>query len=83
MRGQIREDIGRDVVSKGPGEAEVRGIGRRPPHPLHEYWSAVLAEAANTVEDGEEFVVETTVFVRHQSPGWVDGFSVKMRRPGG
>jgi hypothetical protein len=84
MRENFRENIGRDVTSLEKGHAEIRGIGRRPPHALHEYWSAVLVAAANTFDasDGEEFVVETRVFVRHQSPGWVDGFSVKMT-PGG
>jgi hypothetical protein len=82
MRERIREDIGRDVTSRGQGQAEIRGIGRRPPHPLHEYWSAVLEKAAETWDTGEEFEVKTTVILRHESPGWVDGFVVQLTPAG-
>ena len=42
-------DFVSDIASEG-GRAEIKGIGRRPPRPLHEYWSAVLVAAADTAD---------------------------------
>ncbi len=67
----------------GRSWAEVRDIG--PPEsrekPLHEYWSDALQAAAFElgVEDGEGwFDLETTVYIKHGSPGWVDGFQIRL-----
>lgn len=74
-------DFVSDIASEG-GRAEIKGIGRRPPRPLHEYWSAVLVAAADTADPktdpDEPYSVETVVYLRHGSPGWVDGFIVTL-----
>jgi len=73
--------MGIQPVVTGKGEAEVGGIGRYPARPLHHYWIDTVKAAADTLgeDDGEGwFNVETAVYVKHRSPGWVDGFSVKL-----
>ena len=69
-------------VRKGKGEAEVTGIGRYPGRPLHHYWIDTVREAADTFVadvDPEGWVsVQTSVFIKHSSPGWVDGFKVQL-----
>jgi hypothetical protein len=62
-----------------PGQAEVTGIGKYPERPLHQYWIDTLREAAHTVpEDAEWVKVETEILVRHESPGWLDGYRVTL-----
>ena len=81
----MSKNAGWGVVEKpgepGSGLAEITGIGERPPRPLHDYWSYALALAADTLgaEDGEGWrEVKTGVFIKHGSPGWVDGFRVQL-----
>jgi hypothetical protein len=67
-----------DLSAEG-GEATITGIGQNPPLPLHHYWSLALRAAANTIDADEgPFTVETRVLLKHRSPGWVDGFIVKL-----
>lgn len=71
----------------GRSWAEVTEIGTPESRekPLHEHWGDVLSAAAHQLghDDGEGwFDVETTVYVKHGSPGWVDGFSVQLTRRG-
>jgi hypothetical protein len=72
-----------DGYREGRGWAEIRGLGKEPRHKPHEYWSALLAAAVNTLDEGEEFEVQTFVYVKHESPGWWDGFRVQTRPGGG
>ncbi len=72
----------------GHSWAEVTEIG--PPEsrdkPLHEHWTDALEAAAFElgVGDGEGwFNVRTTVYIKHGSPGWVDGFQIHMHGGGG
>jgi hypothetical protein len=77
--------MGIQPVGTGKGSAEVTGIGRYPARQLHQYWVDTVKAAADTLgeEDGEGWVVvQTEVFVKHRSPGWVDGFRVQLG-PGG
>ena len=67
-----------DGYAEGRGWAEIRGLGRQPRYKPHEYWSALLSAAVNTIDEGEEFEVHTTVYVKHSSPGWWDGFRVQV-----
>ena len=64
------------------GEAEVTGIGRYPVRPLHQYWIDTVREAADTFQEGRDpegwVTVQTSVFIKHSSPGWVDGFRVTL-----
>jgi len=82
-RGGFRaEEVGMpQPVGKGQGEAEVTGIGRYPTRPLHHYWIDTVRAAADTLPaDGPEgwVDVQTSVFIKHSSPGWVDGFRVHL-----
>lgn len=74
-------------LKSGPGWAQFKGIGQDPEFPLSDYWVAVLKAAAHTLtpdRDGEGwFDVKTTVYVKHSSPGWVDGFRVQTSAGGG
>jgi len=77
--------MGVQPVATGRGSAEVTGIGRYPARQLHQYWVDTVKAAADTLgeEDGEGWVeVRTQVYVKHRSPGWVDGFSVQLRPSG-
>jgi hypothetical protein len=68
-------------VGTGKGSAAVTGIGRYPARPLHQYWLDTVKAAVDTLEeaDGEGWaVIETAVYVKHRSPGWVDGFRVQL-----
>jgi hypothetical protein len=60
--------------------AEIRGIGQFSRHAPHEYLDALLGKAVDTIPDGEEgpFEMHTTVYVKHSSPGWWDGFRVSL-----
>jgi hypothetical protein len=67
------------------GQAEVTGIGRYPARPLHQFWIDTVREAADTYgpEDGEGWYdVKTAVYIKHSSPGWVDGFKVQVSAGG-
>lgn len=79
---------GRGGPDVGRSWAEVSNIG--PPdsreRPLHEHWAEALDAAAFElgVGDGEGwFDVRTRVYVKHGSPGWVDGFLIRMSSGGG
>lgn len=65
-----------------PGQAEVTGIGKYPDRPLHQYWIETLKEAAHTAQpqgDSEGWrTVQTHVMLKHDSPGWLDGFRVTI-----
>lgn len=77
--------MGVQPVGTGKGSAEVTGIGRYPARQLHQYWIDTVKAAADTLgeDDGEGWVVvQTEVYVKHRSPGWVDGFRVQLN-PGG
>jgi hypothetical protein len=60
--------------------AELRGIGPRPSRPLHEYWTAVAIRAVDTMNPNDDppdwYDLKTQVYVKHSSPGWIDGFRV-------
>ncbi len=60
--------------------AEIRGIGQFSRYKPHEYLDALLDQAVNMVPDGLEgpFTITTTVYVKHSSPGWWDGFRVTL-----
>ena len=60
--------------------AEIRGIGQFSRHKPHQYLDALLDKAVDMVPDPEEgpFQVTTTVYVKHSSPGWWDGFRVTL-----
>ena len=74
------------ITSIAPGQAEVTGIGKYPQRPLHQYWMDTLKEAAFTLEPPEDqelrenhwVRVETDVLVKHESPGWLDGYRVTL-----
>jgi hypothetical protein len=77
--------MGVQPIGTAKGRAEITGIGRYPARPLHQYWLDTVKEAADTLDagDGEGwFDVQTAVYVKHRSPGWVDGFKVQLN-PGG
>lgn len=64
-----------------PGIGIVQGIGKDPKKPLSEYWGDAVAAAANTLraeDEPGEFQVTTYVYVKTSSPGWIDGFRVKL-----
>ena len=82
--------MGGRITSTGPGEAEVRDIGKYPKRPLHEYWIDTLREAAFTLPPPDDDAllndhwvqVETQILVKHSSPGWLDGYRVKLSTGG-
>ena len=76
----IDELTGLGDFSSGPGWAQIKDIGKpgERRHGLHQYWSALLDAAAATLSEGEDFTVTTKVFLKHESPGWVDGFRVDL-----
>lgn len=69
-----------DGFAQGEFWAEIRGIGQFSRLAPHEYLDALLGKAVDTIPDGEEgpFQVTTTVYVKHSSPGWWDGFRVAL-----
>ena len=72
--------------AEGRGWAEIRGLGQQPRYKPHEYLSALLKAAVNTIpaQDGEGwFEVRTFAYVKHESPGWYDGFRVQTTPGGG
>ena len=66
--------------AEGSGWAEIRGIGPQPRYSPHEYLNALLKAAVNTISEDDEgpFEVRTSVYVKHSSPGWWDGFKVQL-----
>ncbi len=75
------EELDGGEFNSGPGWASFRGIGPRPGRPLHDFWTAVMIRAADTMtpDDHPEdwYDLTTQVYVKHSSPGWIDGFRVK------
>jgi hypothetical protein len=68
----------------GSGIGFAMEIGQRPSKPLHEHWGDALRQAADSLAPGEAdwFNVQTWVYVKHSSPGWVDGFKVQLTKGG-
>ena len=65
---------------EGEGWAEVRGLGQDPQHDPHDYLNALLDAAVHTIPVDQEgpFELHTTVYVKHSSPGWWDGFRQQL-----
>jgi len=72
------EELGE--FESGDGWASFRGIGKDPEHPLYRYWAAVMVRAVFplTPEQAPEgwYDLTTRVYIKHESPGWIDGFRV-------
>ena len=68
------------AFNSGHRWAELKGLGPRPARPLHDYWTAVAIRAVDTMNPGEDpenwYDLKTKVYVKHSSPGWIDGFRV-------
>lgn len=63
------------------GVGVVQGIGPKPEKSLLAYWEDALKAAANSLgpdDEPGEFTVSTEVYVKANSPGFIDGFKVSL-----
>ena len=65
-------------------EGLIEEVGQESRKPHHENFDDALALAVDQIPAGPPgwFKVEAYVYVKHSSPGWVDGYKVTLS-PGG
>ena len=62
-------------------EGLIEDVGEESRKPHHEQFDDALALAVDQIPPGPPgwYKVEAYVYVKHSSPGWVDGYSVKLK----
>ena len=61
-------------------DGQVRGIADEAAPPYHQALNQALKAAVDQVPSGPDgwYRVEVFAYVRHGSPGWIDGFSARL-----
>jgi hypothetical protein len=61
-------------------QGQVRGIADEAAPPYHRYLDEALKAAVDQIPNGPDgwYRAEVFAYVRHGSPGWIDGFSARL-----
>jgi hypothetical protein len=66
-------------------EGLVEDVGPESRRPHHEHFDNALQQAIDQIpaDAPQWFTVEASVFVKHESPGWIDGYRIRLSPGGG